>query len=427
MKYMVATLVLLLVVPSAISAQTLPGGFRAAYVEGIVLAGDTGKPLAGAKIDIVGAKETKKGIKEQGGCGTGFALAANNGNFAVGVGQNNMCVSKKHPFNGKYFVTVSKRQYLPEVMQIDFGTHNTNEIGGLIFRLLPAHASIQGQVFSSGKGLAYAHAWAMKDPYGMALHPPKGHIQPLVSELPMVRTDANGKFTIPVSPGNYIVMASKSGYQLMTKTNDPAMQQMFQRLALNPAMSGAMRANLQKMNQPQLGVHVSVAVDQIASANLAMVKAPPSPHPPIVMKKPAFAPFKVVLAGQARSSPNNVVFFTALKFGDSLKGPSEISVVRSRTLLGPGKFNPFKSHVKQLNFFEYGYPGDVGCQHRGKHISNDYCADLIHSFTDPTGQRGITYYYYIFESAPVYVGSGGKINFNEKGQQYSNAVQLVTH
>ncbi len=283
MKYIVVFLVLMLF-PSAIMAQSLPGGFRPAYVEGMVIAGDTGKPLAGAKIDVVGAKVTKKSIKEQNGCGTGFAMAASNGNFSVGVGRNNLCVNKKHPLNGKYFVTVSKRQYLPQVMQIDFGTKNTSVIGGLIFRLLPAHASIQGQVFSAGKGLGYAHAWAMKDPYGMALHPPKGHELVLMSEIPMVRTDANGKFTIPVSPGNYIVMASKSGYQLMTKTNDPAMQQMYQRLALNPYMSGPMRAKLQDLNQPQLGVHVGVAVAQIARATLAMVKASPPPHPPRGMK-----------------------------------------------------------------------------------------------------------------------------------------------
>ncbi len=102
-------------------------------------------------------------------------------------------------------------------------------------------------------------------------------------------------------------------------------------------------------------------------------------------------------------------------------------MVRSRKLLGPGKFDPFKDHVKQFNFLLYGYPGGVGCQHRGNHISNYYCADLIHSFTDPTALPGVTYYYYIFESAPSYVAPGGKINGNEIGRQYSNAVQLVTH
>jgi hypothetical protein len=426
MKYLGLCLLLTLV-PSALMAQTLPGGFRAAYVEGTVVAGDTGKPLIGAKVDIVGAKVSKKGIKAENGCGAGFALTANNGNFAVGVGQNNMCVNKKHPLNGKYFVTVSKRQYLPQIMQIDFGTHNTNVIGGLIFRLLPAHASIQGQVFSGGKGLAFAHAWAMKDPYGMALHPPKGHVLATISEIPMVRTDANGKFTIPVSPGNYIVMASKSGYQLMTKTSDPAMDQMYQRLASNPFMTPQQRASLAQMNQPQLGDHVSVAVDQIASADLAMVKASPPPNAPGMMRKPTFAPYKVYLAGQARSSTNNVLFFTSQTLGGSLKGPVELYVVRSRTLLGAGNIAAFKSHLKSFNFLLYGYPGGVGCQHRAGHISNYYCADAVLSFTDPTAQQGVAYYYSIFESAPLYIGPGGTTNFNEIGSQYSNAVQLVTH
>lgn len=102
----------LFLVPLALMAQTLPGGFRAAYVEGNVVGSDTGKPLAGAKIDVIGIDVKDNQMKANDACGAGFALSSSNGNFAVGVGESNMCVSTKHPFNGKYYVLASKRGYL---------------------------------------------------------------------------------------------------------------------------------------------------------------------------------------------------------------------------------------------------------------------------------------------------------------------------
>jgi len=425
-KYFICCLLLMLV-PRALMAQTLPGGFRGAYVEGNVMDG-AGKPIVGAKVDVIGAKVKKNSVKEDDGCGTGFAMSAANGDFAVGVGQNNLCVDKKHPINGKYYVSVSKRGYLPQQKVIDFGIQKTNAIGAVEFVLILAHASVQGQVVGpDGKGLPYAYAWLMKDPFAMMIHHPKGHVQVLSSELPMVRTDANGKFTIPVSPGNYVVMAAKSGYQLMTKTVNPSAQQMYEKLAANPYMTPQVRAKLQEMDQPQLGVYVSVATDGVASADLGMVKASPSPAPPGMMKVPKFAPYKVYLVGQPRSSPNNVLFFTAQALGGSEKGPAALDVVRSRTLLGSGKANPFAAHVKTFNFELYGFPGRVGCQHRPGHVSRYHCEDEIFSFTDATAKSGVTYFYYIFEGPPVYVSPGGKIDLTQVGAPYSNAWQIVTH
>ncbi len=428
MKYIVCCLVLMLV-PPALMAQAFPDGFNGAYVEGTVTGGDTGKPLVGAKVDVIGAKVSKKGVKASSGCGAGFALSAANGNFAVGVGQNNMCITKKRPIDGKYYVSVSKRGYLPQQRFIDFGTQHTNVIGGLIFRLDPAHASVQGHVFGpDGKGLPYAYVWLMKDPFATVLHPPKGHVLPLYSELPMVRTDGNGKFNIPVSPGNYIVLASKAGYELMTKTVSPSAQQVYQRVAANPFMTQQMRAKLQAMDQPQFGVHVSVATDGVAGANLAMVKASPIPAPPGIVKRATYAPFKVILAGEARSSPNNVLFFTSQALGGSLHGPTALGIVRSTTLLGTGKID--SKRVTSFNFLQYGYPGEVGCRHTPGSFNNDYwylhCGDPILSFTDPTAKPGVTYYYYIVEGPPYQIGAGGQSNPMHPGTPYSNGVQIVT-
>lgn len=425
MKYVASCLMLMLVSP-ALMAQSLPGGFIGAYVEGNVSGSDTGKPLVGAKIDVIGAKVSKNSIKANNGCGTGFALSAADGNFAVGVGQNNRCVSKKHPINGKYYISVSKRGYLPQVEQIDFAAHNTNAISGLIFRLTPSHASVQGHVLSDGNALPYAYVWLMKDPYAMMMHPPKGHGVPLFSEYPMVRTDAYGKFNIAVSPGSYVVMASKTGYQLITKTVNPSAQQMYQRMASIPFMPPQTRAKLQQLDQPQLGVYVSVATDGVANADLALAKAAPVPGTPGFMKTSKFSPDKMILTGEARTSPDNVLFFTSLAPEET--GRYVLGVVRSRTLLGAGKADPFKSHIKSFNFLQYGYPGGVGCRyHRDGHISVDYCVGSVLSFTDPTARPGVKYYYYIFEAPPYSVAPGGEVNFMQLGTPYSNAVQLVTH
>ncbi len=430
MRYVACCLLLAFLSP-ALMAQTLPDtdGFVGAYVEGNVAGGDTGKPLVGAKIDVIGAKVSKTGVRANSGCGAGFAMSAANGNFSVGVGQNNKCVDKKHPINGKYYVSVSKRGYLPQQKFIDFGTQRTNVIGSLTFRLDPAHASIQGQVVGpDGKGLPYAYAWLMKDPFAMVMQPPKGHSLPLYSELPMVRADGNGKFNIPVSPGNYVVLAGKAGYELVTKTVDSFAQQVYQRMAANPYLPPQTRAKLGAMNQPQLGVHVSVATDGIASAHLAMVKASPTAVPPGTMKQPKFRPFKIVLAGQARSSPNNVLFFVSQAPGGSENGSVALGIVRTTTLLGTGKIDP--ARVTSLNFLQYGYPGEVGCRHRPGHFNNDswsfFCEDPVLSFTDPTAKPGTAYYYYIVEGAPYGIGPGGTSNLMQSGTPYSNGVQIVT-
>ncbi len=224
------------------------------------------------------------------------------------------------------------------------------------------------------------------------------------------------------------VLAGKAGYQLTTKTVSPSAQQVYQRMAANPFLPPQARAKLEAMNQPQLGVHVSVATDGVASANLAMVKASPTPSTPGVMKQPRYTPFKVVLAGQARSSPNNVLFFTSQALGGSQHGSVALGIVRSATLLGAGKIDPMR--VASFNFLQYGYPGEVGCRHRPGHFNNDYwylyCEDPVLSFTDPTAKPGVAYYYYVVEGPPFQIGPGGKSNLMQLGTPYSNAVQIVT-
>ncbi len=413
--------------PSIACAQSLGGSFQPAFVEGNIRAGDTGKPLVGAKIDVVGAKVSTKGIKESGGCGAGFAMSAANGSFAVGVGRNNLCVTKKHPINGVYFVTVAKRGYLPQTTEVNFGKHGgSNEFGPLEITLTPAHATIVGQVFVGGKPLPYAYAFIVKNPYSAVLHPKKGHVLPLASEIPMVRTDGYGKFTIPISPGDYYVLASKSGYELMTKTVNPLAMQLYDKLTANSVGGAMMKSRLAPLSQPQLGVAVHVPYGGYASANLSMAVAvgPKTPDQPTMVKQMPFRPIKFFLTGAARSSPNNVLFFTADGAYNADTGRYELSVVRSRVQLGAMNRNTFKSHLKTFNILLYGTPSRVGCRHKPGHIEDIYCGNAILSFTDATATPGRLYYYYIEEGSPNEFGPNGAL---QVGTPFSNGVQIITH
>ncbi len=429
MKQLIATIVLVLS-PAILQAQSLGGSFRPAFVEGNIRAGDTGKPLAGAKIDVVGAKVSKKGIKEQSGCGAGFTMSAANGNFAVGVGRNNLCVTKKHPINGIYYVTVAKRGYLPQTQMIDFGkVGRGNEIGPLEVTLTPAHATIFGQVFVGGKPLSYANAFIVKNPYSGALHHPKGHVIPLASEIPMVRTDKYGKFTLSVSPGDYYVLASKSGYQLVTKTVNPLAVQLYDKLTASPFAGAMMQTRLAQLEQPQLGVAVHVPDAGSASANLSMVVAvgQRGPEQPARVKAQAYRPVEFRLSGAARSSPNNVLFFTADGPYNGDTGRYELSITRSRVPLGAKKVDPFVSHLKTFNIIVYGVPSRVGCRHKTGHISDNYCGNAIYSFTDETATPGRLYYYYIEEGSPNLFGANGRVEAIRAGVLHSNLVQIITH
>uniref|UniRef100_E6Q0W2 Uncharacterized protein n=1 Tax=mine drainage metagenome TaxID=410659 RepID=E6Q0W2_9ZZZZ len=415
--------------PSILHAQSLGGSFSPAFVEGNIRAEDTGKPLVGAKIDVVGAKVSKKGVKEDNGCGAGFAMSAANGSFAVGVGKNNLCISKKHPINGKYYVTVAKRGYLPTTTFIDFAKIRGNEVGPLQLTLTPAHAAIVGQVFVGGKPLPYAFVFVVKNPYGFALHPPKGHIPVLASEIPMIRADGYGKFTIPISPGDYYVLASKAGYQLVTKTVNPLAMQLYDKLAGNPYAGAAMQSRLAPLKAPQLGFAVHVPNFGNAVANLSMMVAvgPRGPEHPALVKPVAFLPIEFRLTGAARSSPNNVLFFTADGPYNADTGRYELSIVRSRVQLGGAKIDPFISHIKTFNMLLYGMPSRVGCRHKPGHIGSDSCGNAILSFTDETATPGRLYYYYIEEGSPNFIGPNGQVRFMKVGAPYSNGAPIVTH
>ncbi len=432
MKRFLAVLALVLA-PSIAGAQSLDGSFQPAYVEGNIRAEDTGKPLVGAKIDVVGAKVSSKGIKESSGCGAGFAMSAANGNFAVGVGRINLCTTDKHPFNGKYYVTVAKRGYLPQTQLVDFGAvRGANEIGALEFTLTPSHSSITGQVFGSGgKPLPYAYAFVVKNIYAMALKPPKGHVPFLMSEMPAVRADGYGKFTIPVSPGDYIVMASKPGYQLATKTVNPLAVQLYQRMTASPFAGAMMKSRLAQLEQPQLGVAVHVIDAGSVVVNLTMIAAalPLSSAHPVIVRQAAYNPTELRLIGSARSSPNNVLFFAndLGAYGSDRGHRYSLSVERSRVLLGATKIDPFKSHIKTFNFALYGPPSRVGCRHKPGDNSIYGCGNSVYSFTDETAVPGRLYYYYIVEGSPNVVGPNGKIIVNQVRAPNSNAVQIITH
>ena len=424
-------------------AHAFPGGFQPAFVEGNIKAGDTGKPIGGAKIFVIGAKVKKHKIKANQGCGMGFALSAGNGNYAVGVGQNNLCVKKKHPINEKYYVEVSKRGYLSQKTLVDFQKFGRNVIGNLDFTLIPSHSNIIVHVFSGAGPVPYAMVTVMKNPFSLlmkTMNTPSGQygtkFKPSkrfgpnmdVGFSTFFRADKNGQATIPVSPGDYYVLADKTGYTLTTQNTNPLMQAYGNFMMQSPFMTPAMRAKFsQEFNQPQPGVFVHVLSGGGAVANLTL--APGSVKPsPYVGSTPqrAFIPVEYFLDGQARFSPNNVLFFTPAGM-PSDHSAYNLGIVRSRVLLGAGKVDPFKARIKTFNFVLYGWPNPVGCIHKAGHISKSYCIQKlpIYSFTDPTGVPGRVYYYYIAE-APVFSVKGGGINLFESGTPYSNAVQIVT-
>ena len=427
MKYsLFFLLVSLMFTGSRVMAQSLPGGFNGVLVEGNVMASDTGKPIAGAKIDVVGTHVKHGLIKHSNDCGSGFAMSAANGNFAVGVGSNNMCVSDKHPSNAGYYISIAKRGYLPQHQLISANGPQSN------FLLQKLPSSINGQVFGpNGKGLAYAHVMVVKDVWSVMLNAAKGlslhapHHPLVMSEVPLVRADSNGMFSIPVSPGDYMLEAVKAGYKSTTMNVDPLAAQYAQIVLARP-LAAQMRRAYEKLESPQPGDFVQLPNGGIGIANFTMVKGvayhPPAKVGRIVTTRPykrPFTPYRMLLVGDAGLSPNNVLFFMAQNLRDPITYPMPLfTVVRSAVQLGAGKVDPFKSHIKTFNFGVYGYPGKVGCR-----LSTTGCrGDLVYSFTDSTAKPGTRYYYYIFEMSP------STIDFNFKlGQPQSNAVPLTTH
>ncbi len=426
------------------SAHAFPGGSNEAFVEGNIMAGDTGKPIGGAKIFILGMKLTKKkGWKPNQGCGMGFALSAGNGNYAVGVGHTNLCIKKKMPFNGTYLVEVSKRGYLTQKKRVAFSL-GTNVIGNLNFTLMPSHSYIHAHVTVGANSLPYAMVIIMKNPFSgimKTMNMPSGQyttkLKPskrfgpefTVHYANFFRTDKYGNATIPVSPGDYMVEASKNGYTLTTRNVNPLMQAWGAQMAQNPFMSPAMRQKMtDSFDKPEKGVFVHVVNGGTAVANLTLMPGSAIKSAPYIGGSPkkTFIPVEYSLDGQARFSPNNVLFFT-LEETPPHDDAYLLDIVRSRVLLGSGKVDPFKAHIKTFNYAVYGWPSPIWCIHQGG-ISPSHCIPdrSISSFTDPTGKPGRVYYYYIFESsAPSF--RGGKLNIFRSGTPYSNAVQIVTH
>ncbi len=464
----ITVIFLLALVVSPLKAQTIHG-LREGYVEGNV-ADNTGKPVGGAKIDVVGAKVSKKGIKANDDCGFGFALSSANGNFAVGVGWNNMCVTKEHPINGNYFVTVSKRGFLPQQQVISLAPGPATK-GGVNFTLQPSDATIQISVVSAAGPLPYADVVVMKNPFSRfvklgvsstgqyngtgKVSMKKGHFQWMMSSMPIFQSDKNGRATIPVSPGDYEVISSKAGYTLTTQNPNPLMQwfygnmaQQMQAMAAAEAKAGSpsgaalagrgAAAGRKVVGLPQPGVFLHVVANQTAVANLVMTPSVPAGSVPSggapagagaatvasaprnVSPKSVVRP-RFILSGAAVSSPNNVLFFTIV--GGPPSGSYMAGIVRSRIPLGTGKIDPFKAHLKTFNYAAYGWPEIVG---KWQPSSSQPYID-IWSFTDPTGKPGTTYYYYITVGSMPSVSGGNLRGLMEIGQPYSNALVLVTH
>ena len=452
MKHLLVIFLLTLGISLVVRAQVLPGGFHEAFVEGNVLDGGTGKPIVGAKIDVVGTKVSHKKLKANNVCGYGFALSSTKGNFSVGVGQSNMCVTKKHPVNGSYLVTVSKRGYLPQQQFISLTPDSSVKF--VNFVLQSSIASIQVSVTSDGKPVPYAEISVMKNVFGRFVKPgisstgqynetgkfsaKPGHMQFMVSSVPVFRSDESGHAGIPVSPGDYEVIALKAGYKLTTKNPNPLMQTFFDTLLQgqmataqaaaqggDPAYMAMMAGRVQKAQQVlQPGVFVHVVKDQTIAVNLSMTRSVPEVAGSITNISPKkFVLYPFVLSGESRPSQNNVLFFTPEHEPPSDDGAVMVGIVRSKIPLGTGSEDPFKAQIKTFNFSAYGWPDPVGRWQSSSHgpMIN------IWSFTDSTGTPGATYYYYITEVPSPSVSNGKIQNLYENGNIDSNYVTLTTH
>lgn len=299
---------------------------------------------------------------------------------------------------------------------------------GLVFRLTTRARHHRGTRALARKGAPYAFAWVMPDVWAMAGRTPKGHVKgSLVSESPMVRTDQEGKFAISVSPGSYVVMAGKSGYQLLTKTVNPEQQHIFQNMQvmLNKLPAQYRESgSLQTLGKPQPGAYLT---GQTAVANLMLAKAP-SPlrgaHPGGPAATPSFTPHGMALVGPARLSPNNVLFFTWRHPQSGHEAAGAAIIVRSRFLLGGGKVDPLKARQSPLPRRALGSRRSAGVSSRTSRAATGAARREWRSIRLPTpsAKPGVNYYYSIFETRSF---TGVEpLDFTNIGLPHSNVLKL---
>jgi hypothetical protein len=415
-------------------------GFSPGFVEGHVFS--EGKPLAGAKIDVLGVVVNKKTGKPSAYtiCGEGFAFSTASGTYAAGVSRLNTCEKKKKP-NYKYEVEVSKRGYISQKTFISF---KERQIIQKNFILVPSNISIQVHVVGpGGRNIPYAFVILTKNiVFTNAKQILSTRLTEVASEAPLFRTDQNGMAVIPVSPGDYKVTAQKLGYQLATQNHNPladAACKKFEQRALRFHITGSSSCSHQLY--PGAFIHASAA----GTVYPAVLELVPQTAPHFVLPKAyqqylakmaqklkkektaAFIPDQFILIGFSRLSPNNVFFFQMQHLAQNSQG-AVIGILRSNLLLSGEKIAPH-SHLKFFNPLLYGYPSAVSGWLEKKGITPS--DRLIYSFTDPTAEPGRTYYYYVGELP--YTSSyavPGKEEMNLKIQQTaepsSNPVEVVT-
>ncbi|MCL4513407.1 MAG: carboxypeptidase-like regulatory domain-containing protein [Candidatus Eremiobacteraeota bacterium] len=435
---------LLLILPGLQPMAQTISGFSPAYVEGHITA--DGKPLGGAKIDVMGAVVSKKTgkVSSYTVCGEGFVLSSSNGNYAVGLSRFNTCGEKNKP-NPNYLIKVSKRGYLSQEKLVSFGKF---DIVQKSFVLSPSNSEIQVQITGpGGKIVPYAYVILTKNVVmtsGAQIL--KTRLFSVASETPIFRADKNGEVTIPVSPGDYIVTAQKLGYQLATRHHNPLADAACREEEQKAALFGISIRNGKgcgKHLYPGDFVHLDKGTIRDASLVLVPQTAPSFSMPKgyqeylkhlkhlenqfKTMPKTTFIPDQFILMGTAMVSPNNVFFLKLKRLSYNSQG-ALIGLLRSSLPLNMGNKSLRRADVKFFNPLLYGEPSSAAGWKAGSGINP---SQVIYSFTDSTAAPGRAYYYYVGE-VPYSLAYGihGSANFKlsalQKVKPSSNAVEIVT-
>ncbi len=341
---------------------SLPGDFHKAYITGTITA--YGQSVGGAQVIAMGDQ------------GEAITMAAGNGNYSLGVGE------------GSWKVIASKSGYLsPPPIAVQVSGDETRD--NINFDLTKSTAYIEGVVVNESRApLPYAMVIAMKNMFAEPHDRSNGAPMMSPGTFPTVRTDKEGRFTLQVMAGHYLVSAYKAGYILSKENPHPTI----------PGLENVPPQYLERMSaMSSMGVPVDVAENETKSG-IVIIMAPHEEksvreeyhsaprHDTVVIPEPN------VLVGKGCLTPNNVLHWTRSKESDHAL---MAVVVRSTKPFGhkpKGEMVTFK-----FPYYPYGEPS------RG-----------YYSFTDSTAKSGVPYYYAVYEIGTTAAGP------------YSNAVEITT-
>ncbi len=187
------TLMLILALAAVLAAPLLaqapwPGNFRKAWVCGRVTA--SGKPLAGVRVMALGD------------AGMAMTYSAANGNYSLGVGA------------GKWTVTAAHKGFRLEApAQVTLQADQANESTDLT--LIPSNCMIQGRVVDE-QGRALPRSAVSAAPF-MDLEDEEESGDPEMRLPVQGVADEQGRFTLNLDKGTWLVSASRPNYEMSPK------------------------------------------------------------------------------------------------------------------------------------------------------------------------------------------------------------------